>query len=107
LLVAIYGGYFNGGLGIMLLALFTLLGLTDLNAMNGLKNLVSAVLTAIAVSIYAWGGAILWGQALVMMVAATAGGYMGARLARRVKPAQLRYAIVSTGLVMAGLFFAA
>ena len=107
LLVAIYGGYFNGGLGIMLLALFTLLGLTDLNAMNGLKNLVSAVLTAIAVSIYAWGGAILWGQALVMMVAATVGGYVGARLARRVKPAHLRFGIVTTGLVMACLFFAA
>lgn len=106
LLVAIYGGYFNGGLGILLLALFGLLGLTDINNMNGLKNLVSAVLTTIAVVLYAWGGAIVWGEALVMMVAATVGGYLGARLARRIKPVHLRRAIVVTGLVMAALFFA-
>jgi len=104
--VSIYGGYFNGGLGILLLALFGLLGQTNLNAMNGLKNLVSALLTAIAVAIYAWGGLVLWPQALAMMVAATAGGYFGARVARSVRPPILRAAIVVTGLVMSALFFA-
>src|SRR3989344_5296602 len=59
----------------LLLALFGLLGQTNLNAMNGLKNWVSALLTAIAVLIYAAGGVVLWQQALMMMVAATAGGY--------------------------------
>ena len=72
LIVAGYGGYFNGGLGILLLALFGLLGQTNLNAMNGLKNWVSALLTAIAVVIYAAGGLVVWPQALLMMVAATA-----------------------------------
>lgn len=105
LAVAIYGGYFNGGLGILLLALFGLLGQTNLNAMNGLKNLVSALLTAIAVAVYAWGGLVLWPQALAMMVAATAGGYLGARGARRVPAPVLRAAIVATGLVMTTLFF--
>ena len=105
LAVAIYGGYFNGGLGILLLALFGLLGQTQLNAMNGMKNLVSALLTAIAVVIYAAGGKVFWYQALVMMVAATAGGYGGARLARKLPPAVLRWGIVATGLVMAAVFF--
>jgi len=105
LAVAAYGGYFNGGLGILLLALFGLLGQSNLNAMNGLKNLVSALLTAIAVVVYAWGGLVLWPHALAMMVAATAGGYLGARAARRVAPAVLRAAIVATGLVMSALFF--
>ena len=105
LAVAAYGGYFNGGLGILLLALFGLLGQTQLNAMNGLKNWVSALLTAIAVAIYAAGGVVLWPQALMMMVAATAGGYGGARVARRIPAAWLRWGIVATGLVMAGLFF--
>ena len=105
LAVAIYGGYFNGGLGILLLALFGLLGQTQLNAMNGMKNLVSALLTAIAVVIYAAGGKVFWYQALVMMVAATAGGYGGARLARKLPPAVLRWGIVATGLVMTALFF--
>lgn len=105
LAVAVYGGYFNGGLGILLLALFGLLGQSNLNAMNGLKNLVSALLTAIAVAVYAWGGLVLWPQALAMMVAATAGGYLGARAARRIPPPMLRAAIVATGLVMTVLFF--
>ena len=105
LAVAVYGGYFNGGLGILLLALFGLLGQTNLNAMNGLKNWVSALLTAIAVAIYAAGGVVLWPQALLMMVAATAGGYGGARVARRIPATWLRWGIVATGLVMAGLFF--
>ncbi|RYF73981.1 MAG: sulfite exporter TauE/SafE family protein [Comamonadaceae bacterium] len=105
LAVSVYGGYFNGGLGILLLALFGLLGQTQLNAMNGMKNLVSAVLTAIAVLIYAAGGVVLWPQALMMMVAATLGGYGGARVARRIPAAWLRAGIVVTGLVMAALFF--
>ena len=106
LAVAIYGGYFNGGLGILLLALFGLLGQTQLNAMNGMKNLVSALLTTIAVAIYAAGGIVQWEQALMMMVAATAGGYGGARVARKIPPHILRWGIVATGLVMAALFFA-
>lgn len=105
LVVAVYGGYFNGGLGILLLALFGLLGQTNLHAMNGLKNWVSALLTAIAVVVYAAGGLVLWPQALLMMVAATAGGYGGARVARRIPAHWLRAAIVLTGLVMAALFF--
>lgn len=105
LVVAIYGGYFNGGLGILLLALFGLLGQTQLNAMNGMKNLVSALLTAIAVVIYAVGGIVQWQQAIIMMVAATLGGYLGARVARKIPAHILRWGIVATGLVMAGLFF--
>ncbi|QIL81946.1 sulfite exporter TauE/SafE family protein [Diaphorobacter sp. HDW4A] len=105
LAVAVYGGYFNGGLGILLLALFGLLGQTNLHAMNGMKNLVSALLTAIAVAIYAIGGLVQWKQALIMMIAATLGGYIGARVARKLPATWLRWGIVATGLVMAILFF--
>ena len=105
LVVAAYGGYFNGGLGILLLALFGVLGQTRLNAMNGLKNLVSALLTAIAVAVYAAGGVVNWRYALLMMVAATAGGYIGARVARRIPALWLRWGIVATGLVMTAIFF--
>ena len=105
LAVAFYGGYFNGGLGILCLALFSLLGQTQLNAMNGMKNLVSALLTAIAVAIYAAGGIVEWKHALLMMVAATLGGYGGARVARKIPATVLRWGIVATGLIMAVLFF--
>ncbi len=104
-LVSVYGGYFNGGLGILLLALFGLLGQSNLHAANGSKNVVSALLTAIAVLVYAAGGLVAWPHALVMMVAATAGGYFGARVARQLPASMLRAGIVGVGLVMAALFF--
>ena len=105
LAVAFYGGYFNGGLGILCLALFSLLGQTHLNAMNGMKNLVSTLLTAIAVAVYAVGGIVEWKLALIMMLAATFGGYGGARVARKIPAPILRWGIVLVGLVMAWLFF--
>ncbi|MDN5870819.1 MAG: sulfite exporter TauE/SafE family protein [Nitrococcus sp.] len=104
--LALYGGYFSGGLGIALLALFSALGLADLNAANGLKNLVSALLTTIAVAVYAWGGIVSWPEALVMMLAATAGGYLGARWVRRMKPTYVRHGVIIIGLAMAVVFFA-
>jgi hypothetical protein len=103
--VSVYGGYFNGGLGILLLAQLSLFGMTDLNAMNGLKNLFSAVLTAIAVVAYAAGGAVEWPKALLMTVAAVAGGYVGARLGRRIPKPVLRAGIITIGLVMSAVFF--
>lgn len=105
ILVAVYGGYFNGGLGILLLALFGLLGQSHLHAANGSKNVVSALLTSIAVLVYAAGGLVAWPQALFMMLAATAGGYLGARMARRLPPTVLRAGIVCIGLVMSAMFF--
>lgn len=105
LVVTIYGGYFNGGLGIMLLAAFTLMGQTNIHAMNGAKNIVSALLTFIAVIMYAWGGLVQWPQALIMMVGAVLGGYVGARMARLIPALHLRVGIVAIGLIMTVLFF--
>lgn len=105
--VTIYGGYFNGGLGILLLAAFGLLGQSNLHAANGLKNLISALLTAIASVLYISGGLIHWPQAIWMMVAATLGGYAGARLSRHVPVRYLRWGIVVVGLAMTAAFFVA
>lgn len=103
--VSIYGGYFNGGLGIVLLAVFGLLGHRNLNQMQALKNLISSVLTAIAVFVYAFGGAIVWFEAVVMMIAATIGGYVMARLARRLSATVVRAIVIITGTLMTILFF--
>ena len=105
LAVAIYGGYFNGGLGILLLAAFGMVGISNLHIANGLKNVVSALLTAIAVIIYIAGGLIYWPQALWMMIAATLGGYFGARASRHVPTHYLRWGIVVIGLLMTLYFF--
>lgn len=106
LAVAVYGGYFNGGLGILLMALYTLTGETQVHTANALKNLNSLVLSLLSVAAFAWAGAIAWPQALVMMVAATLGGFAGARLARRLPTAGVRAVVVVTGVVMAAAFFA-
>lgn len=106
LAVAVYGGYFNGGLGILLMALYLLVGEQRLNTVNALKNLNSFVLSVVSVIAFAIGGAIVWQQALLMAVFATLGGFAGARLARRLPVAAVRAIVILTGLVMAGLFFA-
>lgn len=105
LLVSVYGGYFNGGLGIILLAALALLGHRNLNTMNGLKNLMSAALTVVAVVVYALGDAIVWAEALAMMIAATIGGYVAARVARTLPPSVVRWVVIVTGVVMTALFF--
>jgi hypothetical protein len=66
---------------------------------------MSSVLTAIAVSVYAFGGAILWREALVMMLAATVGGYVMARVGRRLPSSLVRAVVIVTGSVMTVLFF--
>ncbi|MBN8242552.1 sulfite exporter TauE/SafE family protein [Nitratireductor aquimarinus] len=105
LVVSIYGGYFNGGLGIVLLALFSLWGMRDLNTMNGLKNGLSFILSAISVATFALAGIVAWPQALVMMAAATIGGYAGAPLARALPPAVVRAVVILVGTVMSLVFF--
>jgi uncharacterized membrane protein YfcA len=106
LAVAVYGGYFNGGLGILLMALYTLTGERQVHTANALKNLNSLLLSLLSVAAFAWAGAIAWPQALVMMVAATLGGFIGARLARRLPASGVRAVVVVTGVVMAAAFFA-
>lgn len=103
--VAIYGGYFNGGLGIILLALFSLWGMTDLHRMNGLKTWLSFALSVISAVIFAVGGKIAWAPALVMMLGNTTGGYLGAPIARRLPRGVLRGLIATIGFGMTALFF--
>jgi uncharacterized membrane protein YfcA len=103
--VAIYGGYFNGGLGILLMALYTLTGESRLNTINALKNLNSLVLSLLSVAAFAVAGAIVWPQAVWMMALATAGGWVGARWAKRLPVRWVRGWVIGTGLTMSGVFF--
>lgn len=105
LIATIYGGYFNGGLGIILLALFGLLGVPEMKTSNALKNLVSTLLTIVAVIVYAWGGAVSWPEAVTMMAASMIGGYVGARFIRQVRDSYVRTAVIIIGLIMTVLFF--
>jgi uncharacterized protein len=106
LAVSIYGGYFNGGLGIMLLAAFGLLGYVNLHGMNGLKNVLSAVLSLISALTFVTAGLIAWEQALVMAGSATLGGYIGAHQSRKiVRTDILRHFVLAIGAIMTLIFF--
>ena len=103
--VAIYGGYFNGGLGIVLLALFSLWGMTDIHTMNGLKTWLSFALATISFAIFAAGGQVAWWPCLVMSAGTIAGGLGGAPVARRIPVPVLRGLIAVVGFGMTAVFF--
>jgi len=105
LVVAIYGSYFNGGLGILLMALYTLTGEGRIHTVNALKNLNSLVLSLLSVVAFVVAGVIAWPQGLAMMVAATAGGFWGARWSKRLPVLWVRRGVIATGLVMSAVFF--
>ncbi|MCV6575794.1 MAG: sulfite exporter TauE/SafE family protein [Cohaesibacter sp.] len=105
LIVTSYGGYFNGGLGIILLALFSSLGMRDMHVMNGLKNGLSFILSAASVLTLSLAGMIYWHEAMIMMLAASLGGYAGARLARQLPASLIRTIVILVGLGMSLVFF--
>lgn len=105
LVVGVYGGYFGAGMGILMLAALGLIGLSDLHQMNGLKNLLAICINGVAAVYFAFSGAVLWRDALLMAVASIAGGYLGARVARRLGRQFVRAAVVTIGLVMTVALF--
>lgn len=98
--VALYGGYFGAGLGVLLLALLVVTGGGDLRRQNVVKNALATLATSIAVLIFALGGAVAWGPAALVFLGAALGGVLGGRLARRVNPQVLRVVVVCLGLVL-------
>lgn len=104
--VAIYGGYFNGGLGIIVLAALGLLGYSNIHNMNGLKNLLAAVLSVTSAATFTIAGLIEWSAALPMAVTVALGGYAGAWLSRRISNVlYVRIFVVLVGATMTVLFF--
>jgi uncharacterized protein len=97
LVIGVYGGYFGGGIGFMMLATFVLLGQRDMNAMNAQKNLFAFLMNGSAVVTFVASGAIVWRFALPMAVAATLGGYVGAAAARRADPRYVRPGVAAVG----------
>lgn len=98
--VAVYGGFFGAGIGILMLAAMGILGLTNIHRMNGLKNFAAICINGVAALTFVFSGKVHWNLALLMMVAAIVGGYAGAGLARRVGQQNVRRAVVVIGLAM-------
>jgi uncharacterized protein len=100
-LVAVYGGYFGAGIGILMLAALSLLGLTDIHEMNGVKNTLALLINGVAAIYFAFSGRVIWSDALVMAIGASVGGYGGAGLARALGRTFVRRAVVAIGVAMA------
>jgi uncharacterized protein len=104
-LVAIYGGYFGGAVGIIMLAVWSMAGVRDVHAMNAGRTLLGGVMNAAAVVCFVIAGKVWWLQSTILLVAAVAGGYAGARYARRVNPALIRIIVIAIGAVVTIVFF--
>jgi len=103
-LIAIYGGYFGGGIGFLMLAALTIAGLSVRNA-GATKNVLAAVMNASAVAIFAFSGDVRWLSALWLGVGAIAGGLIGAWALKRVNERMLRIGVVILGVALTiGLF---
>jgi uncharacterized membrane protein YfcA len=103
--IAIYGGFFGGGVGILMLAALSIAGMEDIHEMNGLKALFSTLINGVAVVLFIAAGVVRWPAALVMIAGAIAGGYGGAVLARLVAPAQVRRFVIVVGAALTVYFF--
>lgn len=104
-LVAIYGGYFGAGVGILMLAALGFMGLNNIHRMNGLKNWGGLCMNAVAATMFAFSSLVNWPVALAMAVGAVAGGYLGSRTAQRVPQEFVRGAVVAIGLISGLLLF--
>ena len=104
--ISVYGGYFGGGIGIMMLATLSLLGMTDIHRMNAMKTLQATLINGIAVTAFIAAQAVDWGPGIVMIVGSTCGGYLGAAVARRLRPAPLRKVVLAVAWSMTAYFFA-
>lgn len=103
--IAVYGGYFGGGIGLMMLATFLLLGMTDIHRMNGLKTLLASAINAVAIGTFVLAGKVVWPEAVVMVLGASIGGYAGGSIARRLSAKTVRRWVVVYGWVLTGYFF--
>lgn len=105
-LVGVYGGYFGAGIGILMLAAFGLLGLTNIHHMNALKNLNGMFINGIAAALFIADGLVDWRLALLMAIGAIVGGYAGAGGAQRIGQKNVRRLIVAIGFSLSAWLLA-
>jgi hypothetical protein len=99
--VGLYGGYFGAGIGILMLAALSILGLEDIHEMNSLKVIFGGSVNGIAAAYFIWARMVDWRYVLLMAIAAILGGYLGAGTARRMGQQAVRRIVIAIGLGMA------
>jgi len=103
--VCTYGGFFNAGLGIVILSYLALAGHTDINSMNGIKLLVSSFVSLVAIALFIVDGVIAWYAGTIVLLGTLAGGYVAAHLARRLPQRYVRAVVIVASVAITGYFF--
>ena len=105
LIVAVYGGYFGGGIGILMLSALALMGLSDIHQMNAAKTILAGLVNGISAAVFIAESKVVWTYAAAMAASAILGGYLGARVSRRVPREAVRWVVIAIGLTLAAKFF--
>jgi len=100
--VCIYGGFFNAGLGIIILSYLALAGYTNISEMNGIKLLISATVSLTAIALFIYSGAIAWYEGFVVLVGTMMGGFMAANISKRIPQQYVRHFVIlaSSGITV-------
>ena len=104
-IISLYGGYFGGGIGFLLLAALTLYGMRDINAMNGLKMILVGLMTATSIVAFAFANVVRWPVTLPMLVSSFVGGYVGAHGAKLIDQQIIKGFIIALGAGLTIYFF--
>ena len=107
LAIATYGGYFGGGMGIVMLAVMSIAGMSDIHEMNGVKAILGVIINGVALATFIAFDAVAWRPGLVMAAGAMAAGYAGAIVARRAEPRHVRSVVVAIAWLLTAYFFLA
>jgi uncharacterized protein len=103
--VAVYGGYFGAGIGILMLASLGMLGFEDVHEMNALKVMMGFLINVIAATYFIGSGLVYWPAAGIMVLGTILGGYFGAHFAQRVPQGRVRGMITAIGLIISAVMF--
>jgi hypothetical protein len=104
-LVAIYGGFFGAGMGILILASLAMAGHSDVHEINAIKNLLSAIVYSVTVLVFVFAGAVDMKYTLLMAVTSMLGAYGGASMARKIPARWLRRFIITVGFGLTAIYF--
>ena len=103
--IAIYGGYFGAGIGILMLSGLGLMGFKNIHEMNALKTVLATAINGVAIIVFIWDQKIHWPYAMAMMATSTAGGLAAAHFARRIPGIYVRYFVIVIGFSLAAYYF--
>ncbi len=104
-IISVYGGYFGGGIGFLMLAAFTLFGMRDINAMNGLKMALAGVMTTTAIVPFIIADIVRWPETLCMAASSVIGAYVAAHSAQRLDQRLIKGFVVVLGAGLTVFFF--